>query len=251
MELDDNNTMNSQQGIDGGSQPDNSRELFMTALPQTNSTSPGESDHANEVDSKADEDDFFGDIGYTKLEANFKDARIEDKEFAKLQSAVNRCKELQSTIAKLKDDLAQKQEQNAAAKSKDTARQKESDEKMDVIRTMEEDATKINSSTVPLCEAQVKKLEEENDLLKARIAEGPGWTEDQTRKRSSLAEAIEHSRSEAIEENARLAGLRSRLEIIENEVDGSARQKDSHIATLDGLNLKKRGPKGLWWRHCV
>ena len=222
-----NNTMNSQQGVDGGSAPENG-ELFMTALPQTNS----------EVDSEAEDDDFFGDIGYTKLEADFKDARIEDKEFAKLQSAVHRCRELQDTISKLKDDLAQKQEENAAAKSKDTARQKESDKKMDAIRTMEEDAAKINSSTVPLCEAQVKKLEEENDLLKARIAEGPGWTEDQTRERSSLADAIERSRSEAIEEKARLAGLRSRLEIIENEVEGSARQKDSHLASLNGLNRK-------------
>ena len=133
--------MNSQQGVDGGSPPGSNRDMFMTALPQTNSTSPGINHNS---DSEADEDDFFGDIGYTKLEADFKDARIEDKEFAKLQSAVHRCRELQDTISKLKDDLAQKQEENAAAKSKDNARQKESDEKMDAIRTLEEDATKIN-----------------------------------------------------------------------------------------------------------
>lgn len=234
---------------------DASEGLFaMTALPQgasdsvksspralaTTTDSSDLSDKAKNND-EADGDDFFGDIGYNALVRDYNGACMDDsdlaEEFAKLQTRVEQCRRLRRTVHDLKADLGHAQKQTAAASLDDANKQRESDERMERIRKMEEDAIRIQDS-VPTYEERCKSIECEKEELTRKINAGPGWTEGQNRERSSLVESIDRSRSEVAAKNGHLSDLRSQLEIAEKEAEASIKRRDQSMATIDALSAK-------------
>lgn len=212
----------------GKQQPREKDEVFaMTALThETNVREPSEDD------SEAD-DDFYEDIGFNKLVADAKDSNLSE-EFDKLVAKVDQCRELQQTLKNFSNNLTHVQRQAEAASCRDAAQQQESDEKMEHIRMISEEAERIENS-VPVQEEYIKQLERENGETKGRIAEGPGWTKDQQQERSVLADAIDHSRFEANEKNVCLDDLRSQLEAAKKEVEASIERRDQSVTNIDAL----------------
>lgn len=168
-------------------------DLFsMTALP----SSPTQTRTNVDEDENIAEDEFFEDIGYKKLvtECNALGA-VGDDALAELKAKAEQCKQLQKNVQALKADLDQLQEENATARRQDEAKQKESDDKMEAIRKMEEDTATITNS-IPMKEEEIRKIEGENDDIKRKIAAGSGWTETQTQERARLTQAIDDRRSQ-------------------------------------------------------
>jgi len=233
----------SQQSRDGIATV-NEEELFsMTAVPSSESVESAADAGDNAVDNKDGgeaEEGFFEDIGYNKFVADYNDASAKDfdEEFNELKAKVDTTRQLQRTANDLKADLMQTQKQNAAASRQDAAKQKESDEKMEQIRKMEEDVYRIYNNSIPMQKERIKRLEYEKGGIESRIAEGDGWTDEQNSENSSLTDTIDHSRAELAQKHTRLDGIRSRLEKTEKEVEASIKRRDESIANIDTVNVK-------------
>ena len=115
--------------------PSEGKEVFaMTAIPSAPSS---------------DSDEFYDDIGYNKLLDEYnacdcdKDHEI-SRSISKLRTHVDKCQELEKLIKDQASDLEHAKQQTSALMKLDATQQKESDEKMERIRKMEEDTQKIH-----------------------------------------------------------------------------------------------------------
>ena len=227
----------------------------MTALPRATSTGscssteselsrdyppsePTEPARARDGDSGKEEHDFFEDVGYYALLKDFSESDADPElsdDFANLKESVERCEILQQSVKELNADLMQAQKQTKLSTIEDVKKQKESDEKIENIRKMEEDAKRMRDS-VPKKNERIIQIEAENSALKNTITEESGWTEAERKEKSSLEDAIDRGRSEAAEKKSLLSNLSSQLQVAETEVGASITRRDQAIAALESLN---------------
>ena len=174
-----------------GEKQDNNSDLFaMTALPRATSTGscsstesklsrdcppsgPTDPARARDGDSGKEEHDFFDDVGYYALVKDFSETDADPElsdEFAKLKESVERCKILQQSVKELNADLMQAQKQTKLSTIEDAEKQKESDEKIENIRKMEEDAKRMRDS-VPKKNERIIQIEAKNNALNLHIYE--------------------------------------------------------------------------------
>ena len=194
------------------------------------------------------DEDFFDDIGYDQFVADCNAALLDGNNsnlksnnlselFSKLQSKANECKELQRSVYGLESNLKHARSETAAASHKDAIDQKQNDRLVEEIREYEENATKIAANTEQR-KGLINGLVAENETIQKKIDDGPGWTDDQLKQKSTYIGAIEASRSKSVEVNTRLADLRSSLSELEKKVEASLKIRDEDNQNLDLLEIK-------------
>ena len=165
--------------------PSEGKEVFaMTAIPSAPASDLASSDN----------DEFYDDIGYNKLLDEYNALAHKDHEISrsisKLRTHVDKCQELEKLIKDQASDLANAKQQTSGLMKLDATQQKESDEKMERIRKMEEDTQKIYNA-ITTKNGGIKEMESENNTVQRRIAYGPGPTDEQIEKKCTLSTAID------------------------------------------------------------
>ena len=205
-----------------------SEEDLMTAIPS-----------APASDNDNDNDEFYDDIGYNKLLDEYNALAHKDHEISrsisKLRTHVDKCQELEKMIKDQASDLEHAKQQTSALMKLDATQQKESDEKIESIRNMEEETQKIYNAITKHKE-HIEEMESENNTVQRRIAYGPGPTDEQIQKKCTLSNAIDHYRSNAKVNCIRFAELKSQIERTEKEVEASIKERDQSIANLEAIN---------------
>ena len=217
-----------------------SGEIFMTAVPH-NDNKENNDNHSSENDEA--ENAFYEDIGYNQLVADYNAAEENNSEISelydKLTAKVGQCKELEGSIKDRQTDLTTAEIKTTAAAKQDATKQKDSDESMFHIRKMEEEAVRIDNS-IPTREQHIEQLESEDERIKAKLAYGPGQTEEQEKEKSTLSNALEHSRTNATSNNNRLAELRLYIDETNAAVEESTKLRDESNAAFDDITIKIR-----------
>ena len=187
----------------------------------------------------SDNDEFYDDIGYNKLLDEYNALAHKDHEISrsisKLRTHVDKCQELEKLIEDQASDLEHAKQQTSALMKLDATQQKESDEKIESIRNMEEETQKIYNAITKHKE-HIEEMESENNAVHRRIAYGSGPTDEQIQKKCTLSNAIDHYRSNAKVNCIRFAELKSQIERTEKEVEASIKERDQSIANLEAIN---------------
>jgi hypothetical protein len=191
--------------------------------------------------SEDDDCDFFEESGFNRLVVEFGKCPPDDPPvselFAKLTARADRCRVLQASIDDRRARLLEETRYCEIARHEEAERQRESDSMMEHIRKTEEDAVRMEN-LMPMMEECARELERVIGETNRSIALGPGWTEEQQGKRLELSYAIDRGRCEATENNVRLANLRSRLGLMEKEVEASIRRRDQSVESLERVSAQ-------------
>jgi chromosome segregation ATPase len=189
--------------------------------------------------SEDDDCDFFED-SFNRLVVEFEKSPPDppmSESFAKLAARADRCRGLRASIDDLRARLHEESRYCEISRREEAERQRESDGMIEHIRKMEEDATKMENST-SMMEERAGELERVIGETNRSIALGPGWTEEQQKRRRELSDAIDRGQCEATENNVRLTNLRSRLSSMEKEVEDSIRRRDQSIEDLERVSAQ-------------
>ena len=185
-----------------------------------------------------EESDFYEDIGYNKLIEDLQSTSSTDQNsdiLKKINEKVSSCRQLEQTIREQAVELAAAKQKTTALQQEDAEQQKQSDEGLESIRKMEETALRLNSE-IPTKEKRINDLSSEVHQNQIRIDKGPGPTNEQQLKKTTLSNALECSRTNATENNIRLNKLRLNIKEMETEVETSIKQRDESLATLETVS---------------
>lgn len=191
-----------------------------------------------EVNSSAKQDDeFLEEIGYAEFVKSFSDEgdpNLTDL-FSRLQSKADECKVLKQMTDELEAKLSIAREETAAANAKDAVQQRECAAAVEQIREIEERAGMIENALIPKERQWIQEMEATNDKLRQKIAQGPGWTENQENERVSLATLYEQSQEEVTDLDVRMAQLKEQVRAEELKVESSVKSRDELNSQLDLL----------------
>ena len=188
------------------------------------------------------EEDILEDVGYYELlkqrdiilQGNPEQAEL----FSKLQSVANECNTLQQSIRSLGKVLVVAREEAAMSTGIDATEQKESDNKMEIIRCMEDRVATIENISIPQELQRKTDLESDNRRIQSLIDKGSGWTPEQKEERGQLKAKLDQSQRERTEATSNLADLRSKINEKEVEVDTAVKTRDELNCNLDKIETK-------------
>ena len=190
------------------------------------------------IPQEEDESDFYEDIGYNKLIEDLQSTSCTDQNndiLSKINEKVSMCRQLDQSIREQATELAAAKQKITTLQQQDTEQQKQSDEGLESIRKMEETALRLNNE-IPTKEKRINDIASEVEENKVRIEQGPGPTNEQQLKKTTLSNALECSRTNATENNIRLTNLRTNIKEMETEVETSIKQRDESLATLESVS---------------
>jgi len=186
-----------------------------------------------------EESDFYEDIGYNKLLEDLQSTSCSSEQdnelLSKINEKVSQCRQLEQSIKVQAAELVAAKQKTTTLQQHDAEQQKQSDEGLESIRKMEETALRLNNE-IPNHEKRIDDLASEADENQIRIDKGPGPTNEQQLKKTTLSNALECSRTNATENNIRLTNLRSNIKEMETEVETSIKQRDESLATLETVS---------------
>ena len=212
---------NKSSEVDNNSKSDVS---FITSIPQK--------------EDNEEESDFYEDIGYNKLIEDLQSTsscKQDDELISKINEKVSQCRQLEQSIREQTQELAAAKQKTTTLQQQDTEQQKQSDEGLGSIRKMEETTLRLNNE-IPTHEKRINDLASELEHNKVRIEQGPGPTNEQQFKKTTISNALECSRANATENNIRLTNLRTNIKEMETEVETSIKQRDESVTALETVS---------------